>query len=75
MTPFSPRALDRGFAAVAVALARHGLPELTTAAGRGGDRGCRKRRSGFVAEALADRAAGHDPSKSAEELEALARSG
>ena len=29
VTPFSPRALDRGIAEVAVALARHGHPELT----------------------------------------------
>ena len=29
VTPFSPRALDRGLAAVAVALARLGVPELT----------------------------------------------
>lgn len=29
MTPFSPRALDRGLAGVTVALARHSLPELT----------------------------------------------
>ena len=33
MTPFSARALDRGFAGALVALARHALPELTPAQG------------------------------------------
>ena len=33
MTPFSARALDRGFAGALVALARHALPELTPAKG------------------------------------------
>lgn len=29
VTPFSPRAIDRGLAAVTVAAARHGIPEIT----------------------------------------------
>ena len=33
VTPFAARALDRGFAGVLVALARHGLPPMTPAAG------------------------------------------
>lgn len=35
VTPFSPRALDRGLAAVAVAVARLGLPDLTGDLGAG----------------------------------------
>lgn len=70
VTPFSARALDRGVAAVAVALARHGLPELSTAGGAAAMEG-RRMDAGFVAETLADRAAGHDSSKGAEELETL----
>src|SRR5258706_3628170 len=31
VTPFSPRAIDRGLAAVTVAAARHGVPEITAA--------------------------------------------
>ena len=42
VTPFSPRALDRGLPAVVVALARHGRAGADAADGRAGDR----RRSG-----------------------------
>ena len=70
VTPFSARALDRAAAAVAIALARHGISELSPPGGAGAMESCRKD-AGFVAEAMSQRASGHDPSKSDEELEAL----
>jgi hypothetical protein len=70
VTPFSARALDRGAAAVAVSLARHGVPALTPPAGAGQVEAVRKD-LGFVAEEMAERAMRHDPQKSADELEAL----
>ena len=39
VTPFSARALDRGFAGALVALARHAEPDADAAAGRRADRG------------------------------------
>jgi superfamily II DNA/RNA helicase len=70
VTPFSARALDRSAAAVCVALARHGIRELQPP---GGAAAMERRRkdAGFVAEAMSQRASGHDPSKSDEDLEAL----
>jgi hypothetical protein len=56
VTPFSPRALDRGLAAVAVALARHGLSQLTPAAAAIDIEAARARLD-FVAGALARRSA------------------
>ncbi len=70
VTPFSARALDRAAAAVAVALARHGVPELTPPAGAGQVEAARKDLA-FVAEEMAERAMRHDPQKAAGELEAL----
>jgi hypothetical protein len=70
VTPFSARALERAAAAVAVALARHGMPSLTPAAGAGQVEAVRKDLA-FVAEEMAERAMRHDPQKAAEELEAL----
>ncbi|HYN42107.1 MAG TPA: helicase-related protein, partial [Thermoanaerobaculia bacterium] len=70
VTPFSARALDRGAAAVAVALARHGLAALTPPAGAGQADSLRKDLA-FVAEEMAERAMRHDPQKEAGELEAL----
>jgi len=70
VTPFSARALDRGAAAVAVALARHGLAALTPAAGAGQVEAVRKDLA-FVGEEMAERASRHDTEKGAEELEAL----
>ncbi len=70
VTPFSARALDRGAAAVAVSLARHGVPVLTPAAGAGQIEAVRKDLA-FVAEEMAERAMRHDPQKAADELEAL----
>ncbi|MCC7137594.1 MAG: helicase [Planctomycetes bacterium] len=60
VTPFSPRAVDRGLASVVVALARHGRPELTEA--RGAERVLAHRHElGFVADALAARGIAHAP--------------
>ncbi len=56
VTPFSARALDRGLAAVTVALARHGLPELTPAEAAL-DVGAARARLTSVAETLALRVA------------------
>lgn len=70
VTPFSARALDRAAAAVAVALARHGIAALTPPAGAGQIEAVRKD-LGFVAEEMAERAMRHDPEKGADELEAL----
>lgn len=70
VTPFSVRALDRAAAAVAVALARHGVASLTPAAAAGQVEGVRKDLA-FVAEEMAERAMRHDTRKPAEELEAL----
>lgn len=56
VTPFSPRALDRGLAAVAVSLARHGLAALTPAAAALDIEAARPRLD-FVTEVLARRSA------------------
>jgi Helicase conserved C-terminal domain len=65
VTPFSPRALDRGLAAVVVALARLGLPEFTPNKGAA----LAQQRRGeldAVAEVLANRAASHKVQSAAE---------
>jgi hypothetical protein len=60
VTPFSPRAIDRGIAAVTVALARLGWPPLTAALQA--SKITENRASlEFVGEALARRAEMHDP--------------
>jgi hypothetical protein len=70
VTPFSPRAIDRGIAAVTVALARLGLPELT--APRSALKlGNYRQKLGFVAEVLSRRAEGHDTQLSGDQSEAL----
>ena len=59
VTPFSPRALDRGLAATVVALARQGHKPMTAAKGAGAilsERG----RLNFVVEELAKRAEVHE---------------
>jgi len=57
VTPFSPRAIDRGIAAVTVALARLGEPSLTAAMNAVNLPAARSK-LGFVADALARRAEG-----------------
>ena len=58
VTPFSPRALDRGLAGVTVALARLGCPQLTPALAAAKITYHRGELD-FVVEALGDRAASH----------------
>ena len=58
VTPFSPRAMDRGLSAVSVALARLGIPELTAmvAAGEVENHGAQ---TSEFAKAVGERAQGH----------------
>ena len=70
VTPFSPRALDRGLAAVTVGLARQGEGRLTGAL-RAGDMGKHHARVEWTADLLARRAEQHDDTLSAAEQEAL----
>jgi hypothetical protein len=70
VTPFSPRALDRGLAGTAVALARLGNPLMTPPKGAGGiqtERG----RLDFVIEALSERASESDRDMRATDRTAL----
>ncbi len=60
VTPFSPRALDRGLAGVTVALARLGIPEMTTPLGASH---LTEQRAAVdaVVDTIARRAEGHSP--------------
>lgn len=70
VTPFSPRAIDRGIAGVSVALARLGLPAMT--APRGAAEVNRHRGEiEYVAEVISRRAEGHDAQLSPEAAEKL----
>ncbi len=60
VTPFSPRAIGRGLAAITVALARHGHPKLTPARQAAGI-SAERANLGFVADTVAARAEAHDP--------------
>ncbi|MEJ1931532.1 DISARM system helicase DrmA [Nostoc sp. NIES-2111] len=71
VTPYSPRALDRGLAAVLTSLLRHRIPELTPALGA--ERLVKVRAQSEAAlEALAARVALHDKNLSGPEAEDLA---
>jgi hypothetical protein len=70
VTPFAPRAIDRGLAAVVVSLARHGLRGLTPALAAVEMTNLRGQLA-FVGEALARRAESHDGGLSAEEAALL----
>lgn len=70
VTPFSPRALDRGLAGVTVALARLGNPHLTAPAKAAAIVRHREELE-FAIAALAQRAAGHDEELEATEAEEL----
>lgn len=65
VTPFSPRALDRGLAGVTVALARLGVPEMTSPMGASNLSDQRAAVAAMV-EAIARRAEGHSPDLDAE---------
>lgn len=70
VTPFSPRAIDRGIAAVTVALARLGHPGMTAPRGAAA---VKKHRAELdvVADVLGRRAEGHDAQLGAEAAEKL----
>jgi hypothetical protein len=65
VTPFSPRALDRGLAGVTVALSRLGKPEMTEAMGANYINQYRKELDEIVVQAIAQRAAMHSPTADA----------
>lgn len=60
VTPFSPRALDRGLAGVVVALARLSIPEMTAPLGASNVSSQRKAINAVV-ETIASRAEAHSP--------------
>lgn len=70
VTPFSPRAIDRGVAAVTVALARLGHGPMTPPRGAL-QVGAQRSALEFVVEELSRRAETHDAALSAEESDAL----
>jgi len=59
VTPFSPRALDRGLAGVTVALARHRLRTLAPSS-NAGNAGDHRHDLAFVRDLLSDRVEAHD---------------
>jgi hypothetical protein len=73
VTPFSPRAIDRGIAGVAVSLARHGNRNLT-ASGSAVQMRLERGRVAFVADAISARAAEHNRDLSPAEQEELRQS-
>jgi len=70
VTPFSPRAIDRGIAAVTVALARLGHPGMTAPRGALAVNKHRVQLE-YVADVLARRAEGHDAQLGRDQAEAL----
>ena len=60
VTPFSPRALDRGLAGVVVALARLSIPEMTAALGAS-NIGSQQNAIDGVVETIVSRAEAHSP--------------
>lgn len=73
VTPFSPRAIDRGIAGVVVSLARHGSRNLTPS-GSAVQMRLERSRVDFVADAIAARAADHNRDLSKAEREELRQS-
>jgi hypothetical protein len=72
VTPYAPRALDRGLAAVTVAMARHGTMALSAPKAAVG---IQAQRAGLssIAERIARRAAAHDAARSSAEQDALSK--
>jgi hypothetical protein len=70
VTPFSPRAIDRGLAGITVALARLGCDRLT-APKQAIQINQERQNLEFVAEAISQRAANHDKELSKDEAETL----
>jgi helicase-like protein len=70
VTPFSPRAIDRGIAGITVALARLGHPELT-APRRAAAIVTHRKELDFVLDAISRRAEGHNSELTGDEQEEL----
>ncbi len=70
VTPFSPRAIDRGAAGVTATLARHLLRNLTPAIGASAMR-TERTRAQLVADLLVHRAMGHDRDLTQQEAQSL----
>lgn len=70
VTPFAPRAVDRGLPGVVVTMARHGEPALT-AAPRAAEIAKQRARLGWLKEAICARAAEHDLELTESEREEL----
>jgi Helicase conserved C-terminal domain len=70
VTPFSPRAIDRGLAGITIALARLGCDRLT-APKQAIQINQERQNLEFVAEAISQRAANHDKELSKDEAETL----
>jgi hypothetical protein len=70
VTPFSPRALDRGLAATVVALARHGMAQMTPP--KGASEILSKRHElTWISSLMAERAEEHNKDRSAQERQQL----
>jgi superfamily II DNA/RNA helicase len=70
VTPFSPRTLDRGLTATVVALARHGLAQMTPA--KGATEILSKRQElTWISNLMAERAAEHNKDRSASDRQQL----
>ena len=70
VTPFSPRALDRGLAGVVVALARLSIPEMTAALGAS-NIGSQQTAIDGVVETIVSRAEAHSPDLDADATSTL----
>ena len=70
VTPFSPRALDRGLAATVVALARHGLAQMTPPKGATEILSKRQQLT-WISNLMAERAEEHNKDRSAAERQQL----
>jgi hypothetical protein len=70
VTPFSPRALDRGLAATVVALARHGLARMTAPRGASEILSTRQQLTS-ISHLMAERAEEHNKDRSAAERQEL----
>lgn len=70
VTPFSPRALDRGLAATVVALARHGLSQMTPPLGATEILSKRQELT-WISNLMAERAAEHNKDRSTLERQQL----
>ena len=70
VTPFSPRALDRGLAATVVALARHGMAQMTPPKGAT-EILTKRHKLTWISSLMAERAEEHNKDRSAQERQQL----